>query len=89
VTAASIGTKKERMTYTNALKDVVSQSAEKTPWAVDFRPSMACPMLQAADYCAWAVQRKWERNDTRSLDLIADRFDYEYDLWEKGTKHHY
>lgn len=89
VTAASIGTKKERLTYTNSLKDVIQQCVPDIPWAVDFRPSMACPMLQAADYCAWAVQRKWERKDTRAFDLIADRMDYEYDLWEKGTTHYY
>ena len=89
VTAASIGTKKERKTYTNALNDVVQQSAPDIPWAVDFRPAMACPMLQAADYCAWAVQRKWERGDQQSYDLIASHLDYEYDLWAKGDKHHY
>ena len=89
VTAAAIGTKKERLTYTAALNDVVQQSAPAIPWAVDFRPAMACPLLQASDYCAWALQRKWERGDTRSLDIIADRMDYEYDLWARGTKHYY
>lgn len=89
VTAASIGTKKERATYTNALRDVVHQSAPKIPWVVDFRPAMADPMLQAADYCAWAVQRAWERNDQQSLDLIRDRMTYIYELWKHGTKHYY
>jgi hypothetical protein len=89
VTAASVGTKKERLTYTNALEDVVRQSATAFDWIVDFRPCQADPMLQAADYCAWAVGRKWERNDTRSYDLIKSRKSYEYELWAKGTTHHY
>jgi hypothetical protein len=89
VTAASIGTKKERATYTNALKDVVNQSATDIPWVVDFRPAMADNLLQVADYCAWAVQRRWEMGDSKSLNLIKDRQSYEYELWKHGTKHYY
>jgi Protein of unknown function (DUF3800) len=89
VTAASIGTRKERATYTGALRDVVNQSAPNVDWMVDFRPALADPMLQAADYCAWAVQRAWERRDPRSLDLIHSRLTYSYDLWKCGTQHYY
>lgn len=89
VTAASIGTKREKQTYTSALKDVVNQSAAHVDWAVDFRPALADPILQAADYCAWAMQRKWERKDSRSLDLIRNKLTYEYELWKRGTRHYY
>jgi len=89
VTAASIGSKKERQTYIAALQDVVAQSAAHVLWAVDFRPALADPCLQAADYCAWATQRKWERDDVRSFDLIKSKLSYEYDLWKRGTVHHY
>lgn len=89
VTAASIGAKKERTTYTNALRDVVQQSAPAIPWVVDFRPALADPMLQVADYCAWAVQRRWERGDHRSLALIQDKMTYHYKLWQRGTVHYY
>lgn len=89
VTAASIGNRKEKQTYTSALKDVVNQSASHVDWAVDFRPALADPCLQAADYCAWAIGRKWERGDSRSLDLIRAKLTYEYELWRGGTKHYY
>ena len=89
VTAASIGTKKERQTYTSALNDVVGQSANCASWAVDFRPAVADPCLQAADYCAWAIQRKWERQDLRSFDLIKGKLTYEYELWKSGNVHYY
>lgn len=89
VTAAAIGTKKERLTYTNALEDVVQQSAPHIDWIVDFRPCQSDPMLQAADYCAWAVQRKWERGDCSHFNQIKGRKTYEYELWAKGTTHHY
>jgi hypothetical protein len=86
ITAASIGTKKERETFTTALADVMQQTIGTVPWTVDFRPSHCDPCLQLADYCAWAIQRKWERGDLRSYDLIKDRISYEYELWKYGTK---
>ncbi len=89
VTAASIGTKKERNSYTSSLKDVVNQGAAHTDWAVDFRPALADPCLQAADYCAWAVMRKWERRDLGPIATIQKKLTYEYELWGHGRKHYY
>jgi hypothetical protein len=37
---------------------------------VAYWPALSNPCLQVADYCCWAVQRKWERNDRRSFNLI-------------------
>lgn len=89
VTTASLGTKKERLTFTNALGDVMSQTIKKGKWAVDFRPSQADTCLQLADYCAWAIQRKWERGDMKSYDLISDRVTYEFDMWKHGKTLYY
>ena len=89
VTAAAIGSKKERRTYTEALDDVIQQSAREIPYTMDFRPAIADPMLQVADYCAWAVQREWERGDSRSLEPLRDRLSYSYELWRRGTVHYY
>ncbi|MCB2100485.1 MAG: DUF3800 domain-containing protein [Rhodobacterales bacterium] len=88
VTTASIGTRKEKRAFSSAVDDVMKQTVAAN-WQTDFRPSAADPCLQVADYCAWAIQRKWERGDDRSYRLIADRIDYEYDLWARGTTHHY
>ena len=86
VTAASLGTKKERLTFCNELDDVMDQTVEGAKWAVDFRPSHCDPCLQVADYCARAIQRKWELGDTKSYDLIKHKITREYDLWGHGTK---
>lgn len=81
ITAASIARKKaaafcaeveiaERRLLANAVMkcDVASASSNL--------------MLQVADYCAWALQRRWEREppDTRFYDQISDRIATEYDL---------
>lgn len=89
ITAASIGTKKERLSFTGAVDSVMRQTLRAKTWRTDFWPSGADPCLQVADYCAWAIQRKWERGDARSYDLIKDRITYEYDLWAHGQTHYY
>ena len=88
VTTASLGNKKERIAFENAVNDVMIQT-KRGKWKADFMPCHSDPCLQVADYCAWAIQRKWEREDTRSYDLIADRVEYEFDLWQRGTAHYY
>jgi len=89
ITAASIGSKKEKATFVNALEDVKAQTFRRSPCHMDFRPCASDPCLQLADYCAWAIQRKWERSDLRSYDLIKSRITREYDMWAKGTTHYY
>jgi hypothetical protein len=89
VTTASIGTRKEKIAFEASVSDVMAQTKKTRKWKTDFMPCHADPCLQVADYCAWAIQRKWERNDPRSYDLIADRISYEFDLWARGTKHYY
>jgi hypothetical protein len=89
ITAASLGNRKERLTFNTALKDVMTQTVHKARWKVDFRPAATDCGLQVADYCAWAIQRKWESGDRRSFDLIESRVTYEYELWKHGTKLYY
>ncbi|MEE2565602.1 DUF3800 domain-containing protein [Hyphobacterium marinum] len=89
ITTASIGTKKQRAAFESAVNDVLRQTVKCARWDTDFCPAHADPCLQVADYAAWAIQRKYERDDTRSYDLIRDRITYEYDLWHRGSVHYY
>lgn len=92
ITAASLGVKKERVAFESAVDDVMRQTLRAKEWKTDFLPAAADPCLQVADYCAWAIQRKWEspnQRDCKSYDLIRDRITYEYDLWAKGATHYY
>lgn len=89
LTAASLGTKKEKLAFTQGLDDVMSQNMGQKSYMVDFRPCQNDPCMQIADYCAWAIQRKWERADNRSYDLIRGRITREYDLWSHGEKLYY
>lgn len=90
VTAASVSTKAGQVSFTDAVKDVINQTeGKKRKTRTSFWPCGTDPCLQVADYCTWAIQRKWERGDTRYYDLIKDRITYEYDTFQKGTKLYY
>lgn len=89
VTTASLGTRKERIAFQAAVGDVMRQTKCSKAWKADFMPSASDPCLQVADYCAWAIMRRWERGDERSYALISDRITYEYDLFKTGSSHFY
>jgi len=88
-TTASIGTKKGQIVFTDSVRDVLNQKIYHATWKTHFCPSMADPGLQIADYCTWAIQRKWERGDDRSYDLISHAINHEYETWQHGTTHYY
>lgn len=91
VTTASIGTKKGQAVFSEAVNDVLSQTVKlpSTDWRTSFWPAASDPCIQVADYCTWAIQRKWEKGDARSYDLIKEKIVYEYDLWGHGSTHYY
>jgi hypothetical protein len=89
ITVASLGTKRKRIEFEDAVRDVVKQKISREQWKLAFWPCQTDPCLQVADYCTWAIQRKWERGDDRAYNLIKDRINYEYELWSRGTKHYY
>jgi hypothetical protein len=88
VTAASLGTRKKRADFHYAVKRVAAQVAPVTH-QVAFWPYESDPCLQVADYCTWAIQRKWERGDARSHALIASKINTEFDVWEIGRTYYY
>jgi hypothetical protein len=89
ISAAALETKKGKAAFKLAFNNVIQQTAPGTNWATDFPLSVADPCLQAADYCAWAIQRKWEMGDLRSHILIADKIVTEFDLWAPGAITYY
>lgn len=89
LTAASIGTKRKLRDFRYAVQDVMEQTSPTQTMRVDMCQAAAEPCLQVADYCCWAIQRKWELDDNRSYDLIKEKVSSEYDLFRRGTKHYY
>ncbi|WP_445464277.1 hypothetical protein [Faunimonas sp. B44] len=89
VTTAALGTKKTRAAFKQAVNNTIQQVAKRDRWEACFHDSAKDPYLWVSDYCAWAIQRKWEMDDPRAYNLIADKVRTEYDLWAVGTRHFY
>jgi hypothetical protein len=89
IVGASLGTKKKRRSFHDAISEVVKPVAGNDRCRVAAWEARSDPCLQIADYCAWAIQRKWEKGDERSYRLIADRIHSERDVFKHGTQHHY
>ena len=51
------------------------------------------PLLNVADYLCWAVQRVFERGETRYYDFLGDRISLVVDLYDAasyvGNQHYY
>jgi hypothetical protein len=86
----TIPVNKKRRAIEKALKKAL---AAELPSGVKYRLfhhySRSCMGLQVADYCNWAIFRKWERADTRSYDLIRTGVRSEFEIFRTGTRLYY
>lgn len=89
VMAASMGTRKDRGAFLLAVNDVVTQVAPCRDHRVAFWRDDSEPCLWAADYCAWAIHKKYEKNDSRSYDVIKPLLGSIFDVWALGSTHYY
>jgi Protein of unknown function (DUF3800) len=58
-------------------------------WRVLHHPSHCNFDLQIADYCNWAIFRKWNNGDLRSYNLIKSAIRKEFDIFANGSKYYY
>jgi hypothetical protein len=89
ITAAALGTKRTRAAFKEAVNETVQQVLPREKWEVAFHESCKDPLLWVADYCSWAIQKRWEHGDTRAYDLIRSKIKTEFDLFEPGLKEFY
>ncbi|MDN5882231.1 MAG: DUF3800 domain-containing protein, partial [Nitrosospira sp.] len=70
-------------------KAIKQTMAKALPAGIDFQilhhDSKSNFQLQVADYCTWAIYRKWARGDERSYCLIARAIRSEFDIFQSGT----
>ncbi len=85
VVASALQISKKKAVLGHAVEDVVNQVVQARTYRTAFWPAQADPCLQVADYVTWAIQRKYERGDSRSYDLIQDRIASEFQPFQVGT----
>lgn len=89
ITAAALGSKKTKAAFKLGVNNTIQELVPRDRWEVSFIDSANDPLLWAADYCAWAIQRKWELGDERSFKLISDKIATNKDLWEASSTRYY
>ena len=89
LTAASLGPKRNRAVFKGAVNNVLQGMLDRHRWEIAFLESSQDPMLWAADYCAWAIQRFYERNDERAFQLIQPRIKSLQEPWRHQEKIYY
>ena len=89
VVAATIDNKWKSRNFRQAIQEAVEATSRSGIIQVGMWPAGTDPCLQVADYCSWAIQRKWERGDTRSYDAIKGKIRSEYDFFAGGSVIYY
>lgn len=89
VVSAALGTRRKRSTMHAAVQDAVRDASPATEVRVASWDAQSDPCLQVADYCCWAIRRKWEMGDVRSYALISEKIGIEREAWAERTVLHY
>ena len=86
----SIPVSKQRKAVEKAVKltlaDVLPDDVQYRIYHHDSRSNMG---IQIADYCTWAIQRKWKEADERSYLLVRDAVRSEFDIFKAGATRFY
>ncbi len=81
---------KKRRAIEKGIKQILNQML---PSGVKYRllhhPSRSHYGLQIADYCNWAIYRKWCTNESRFYDVIETAICSELDIFENKTRYYY
>jgi len=85
-----IPVQKKRKAVEKAVKITLAGKLPKgTHYRIFHHESKSNFDLQIADYCNWAVYRKWDREDKRSYQMIQPVIRSEFDMFRTGTTYYY
>lgn len=86
----SLPVRAKRKAFEKGIKQTLAQML---PAHVKYRllhhASKSSMGLQIADYCNWAVFRKWEGKDNRSYELVKNLIRSEFEIFKSGTSFFY
>jgi hypothetical protein len=80
VVGASLGTRRKRNAMYAAVSEIVRGASPTPELRVAFWAANSDPCLQVADYCCWAVRRKWESGDFWAYRQIEEKIRSEVDV---------
>ena len=82
--------KRKRKAVEKAIKlYLANELRSPVPYHLYHHPSSSEPWLQVADYCGWAIYRKWTDGELRPYHEIQPRVSREFDIFASGTTTYY
>jgi hypothetical protein len=89
VVTDSLPMKRKRNVVEKAFKLFIREKLGDRDFSIMHHASAAHPCLQAADYCTWAVHKKWASGDTRPIAVINSFVRSEFDIFANGDEYFY
>ena len=82
--------KRRRQSVEKAVKQTLGNMLpQRSSYRILHHDSRSHYGLQVADYCCWAIFRRWERGDETHYSLIHPALQSEFDIFRTGTTHYY
>ena len=85
----TIPVNKKRRAVEKAVRVALSKMLPRMKYRVLHHQSRSHYGLQIADYCCWALFRKYERGDRAYFNLIQSAVRSEFDIFQAGTTYYY
>jgi hypothetical protein len=90
VWAARIGTHKKKSLFEKTVKTYLAHGLKaRLPYALLIHASASHPLLQVADYCCWAIAKKWKDGEMRPYQKIHKAVKTEFEVFRGGAKEYY
>ena len=82
--------KRQRQAIEKAIKVSISAMLpDRLKYRIVHHDSRSHHGLQVADYCCWAIFRRWESGDDTCYSHITSAVYSEFDIFQTGTTHYY
>jgi len=88
VILSSIFTKDKRNLIIKTAKTYFKENV-KIPAYIYFHDSKSDKNSQIADYCSWAIYKRWENRESRPYKIIIPKLKSEFDMFETGDDFYY
>ncbi len=81
--------KRKKRAVEKAFKSYIRQNLGRRPFTILHHNSASHACLQAADYCNWAIYKKWRDGELRPYRVIRSFVRSEFDILQMGTEYFY
>ena len=81
--------KRRRRAIEKAIKSYIRGNLGRRQFSVLHHSSGSHTCLQAADYCNWAIYKKWKDGETRPYKMISRFVRSEFEIFAAGTQNFY